>query len=512
MISDVETTNRPSAAVLSACRTWPDKVPTAAPVWCSIDLTAENEALEVPLSLENKLEYFKLLCDIGFKQIEVVSHACTEDDFALLRALADEGLIPDGVAVQIALPADTDVITRAFDILRNVRCAAVLLCAGTSPAFCAGQPCKALSAEAGAAVNAAALIRRLAESLDCADVSFGFSVGCLPEGRLEDAAEFCTSVMKAFGASKDRKIIVSLPCCSDSQQPNRYADAAEKFCRILPDREAAVISVRPLNGRGTAVAAAELALLAGAERVEGTLFSAGPRTGYADISCLALNLSSIGLNPGLDLSVLPAARDLLTGIAGMRAPAPIHSFTGDAAYILETQFGFTIPRAMQPEFSALVQKQADKSGSDISPDGIYELFESTYITVNSPYRLAAYSFDDNTVGDGYSEVGFSGKLYYNDIEYDISGSGNGPIDAFFNAISDLTISRYHFVSYSEHAVSSGSDSRAAAYIQLETPDGGTVFGVGLSHNIYLASIRGIICAINRGVALRSVRPAPRRTF
>ena len=506
MISDVENRNAPS--VPSFCRTWPDKVPVEAPVWCSVDLTAENEAPEVPLSLENKLEYFKLLCDIGFKQIEVVSPACKEDDFALLRALADEGLIPDGVAVQVALPADTDVIARAFDSLRNVRRAVVLLCVDISPAFCAGRP--GLYAEAEAAVNAAMLIRRLAGGLDGTDVSFGFS--CLTEERLEDAAEICTSVMKAFGASKGKKVIVSLPCCSDSLHPNCYADAAERFCRMLPDREAAVISVRPLNGRGTAVAAAELALLAGAERVEGTLFSAGPRTGYADISGLALNLSSIGLNPGLEPGVLPAARDFLAGIAGIRVPAQVHSFTGDAAYILETQFGFTIPRAMQPEFSALVQKQADTSGSDISPDEIYELFESTYITVNSPYRLASYSFDDNTVGDGNSEVGFSGKLYYKDIEYDISGSGNGPIDAFFNAISDLTISRYHFVSYSEHAVSSGSDSRAAAYIQLETPDGGTVFGVGLSHNIYLASIRGIICAINRGVALRSVRPAPRRTF
>ncbi len=492
MIKDVENGSRSFPAVLLSDRTWPDSVPTAAPEWCSLDLSLGNCVSGMQMSVSDKTRYFTMLCDIGLRRIEVAS---TETDLALLRALAECGLIPDGVTVQAAVPADEEVIKRTFEALRGVRKAALRLCGDIKSSV--------------TAVSAASLIRTLAGSIDGTDVSFGFTVEGFSPDNADSAAVLCEEVMRAFGASEDKKIAVTLPCAADDVQPNRFADAVEYFLRKLPDRGAAVVGVMPRNFRCTAIAAAELALLAGAERIDGTLLSTGERGGFADISVLASGLEALGIPGGLNTDAIPAAREFFVKAAGVRLPPQGSSFTGDAAFILETQFGYSLPRAMQTEFNELVRKESE---GGISPDGIFDLFEKTYVTVASPYRLASYSFDDRPAGDGHSEVGFSGKLYYNDIEYDISGSGNGPIDAFFNAISDLTISRYHFVSYSEHAVSTGSDSRAAAYIQLETPDGRTVFGVGISHNIYLASIRGIICAINRGVALRSVHPAPRRTF
>ena len=304
-----------------------------------------------------------------------------------------------------------------------------------------------------------------------------------------------------------------------------------------------------------------MALLAGAERIEGTLFGNGERSGNLDIITLALNMLAEGVDPQLRLNDILSVRKLYEKVTGMHVherhpyagqlvftafsgahqdainkgmhrmeterktrwsvpylpidPADIgrkydsiirinsQSGKGGAAFILETQFGYILPRAMRPEFGRIVQAETERCGSELSYEHLYELFRDTYIDVESPYRLAKYKFDDNTDSDGHSVVSFSGTLNYNEVEYNISGSGNGPIDAFFNAVRNMDISDFHFVSYSEHAVSAGSDSRAAAYIELMSPNGETVFGVGLSHNIYKASIKGIICAINRAIAAKA---------
>ena len=340
--------------------------------------------------------------------------------------------------------------------------------------------------------------------------------------------------------------------------PNQFADVIEYFIENLPNRERAIIGVHPHNDRGTGVAAAEMALLAGAERIEGTLFGNGERSGNLDIITVALNMLANGVDPGLDFSDILRVRKIYEKVTGMQVherhpyagqlvftafsgahqdainkgihameakhksrwavpylpidPADIgrkydsiirinsQSGKGGAAYILETQFGYTLPRAMRPDFGKIVQAETERCGSELSYERLYELFRDTYIDIEKPYRLAKYKFDDHTDSDGHSVVDFSGTLDYNDTHYEISGSGNGPIDAFFNAVRNMDISDFHFVSYSEHAVSSGSDSKAAAYIQLMSPSGKPVFGVGLSHNIYKASIKGIICAINRAIA------------
>ncbi|MBR6311431.1 MAG: 2-isopropylmalate synthase [Oscillospiraceae bacterium] len=570
MIKDADKKYGPAQLFPIEGRTWPDRKVSSAPVWCSVDLRDGDQALVTPMGLDDKLAFFDLLCRIGFTQIEVGSPASSEAEFEFVRALIEGGSIPDGVTVQVITPANGGDIEKTFEAIRGAKRAAVHLFSNISPLH------RKIVFETGfkgakdMAVSSAELMAELAAGMPGTDISFEYSPEGFCAAPVEETAEICAAVMKALGASPERKVVIDLPSTVECLPPNVYADAVELFCRSLPDRDSAVISVHPHNDRGTAVACAELALCAGAERVEGTLFGNGERTGNVDIVTLALNLLSEGIDPMLDLSDLPGIKRFYESRTRMHVPerqpySGLYAFTAlsgshedailkglrwreehgeerwdipylpidptdvgrryddlvrinsqsgrnGAAFILETQFGFTLPRAMRPEFGELVRKKADRSGAELDSQAVYDLFEETYIKINSPYRLASYSFDDKAVNAGGSQVCFSGKLYYNDIEYDISGSGNGPIDAFFNAISDLTISRYHFVSYSEHAVSSGSDSRAAAYIQLETPDGGSVFGVGLSHNIYLASIRGIISAINRGVALRSVAQAPRRTF
>ncbi|MBO6011223.1 MAG: 2-isopropylmalate synthase [Oscillospiraceae bacterium] len=570
MIKDPEKKYIPAPSVPLADRTWPDKTLSAPPIWCSVDLRDGNQALVTPMGLEDKLAYFEMLCKIGFKHIEVGFPASSATELEFVRALVDGGRIPDDVTIQVLTPARGDLIEQTLESIRGAKRAAVHLYNNISPIHRKVVFETNLKGVKDMAVSSAELIAELAAGMPETEFAFEYSPEGFSATPVDDSVEVCAAVMKAFGASPDKKVVIDLPATVECLPPNVYADAVEYFCRRLPERDCAIISVHPHNDRGTAVSSAELALLAGAERVEGTLFGNGERTGNVEIVTLALNMLSRGVDPGLDFSDLPAIKRLYESktrmhVAERQPYSGLFAFTafsgshqdaiykgmryreehgeaawdipylaidptdvgrryddlvrinsqsgkGGAAFILETQFGFTLPRAMRPEFGALVQKLSEDSGAEIAPQAIYDLFEETYIKINSPYRLASYSFDDKAVGAGGSQVAFSGKLYYNDIEYDIAGSGNGPIDAFFNAISDLTISRYHFVSYSEHAVSSGSDSRAAAYIQLETPDGGSVFGVGLSHNIYLASIRGIISAINRGVALRSVANTPRRTF
>ena len=560
----------PVPAVPLKDRTWPDNKITEHPVWCSVDLRDGNQALVNPMGPEDKLAFFSMLCRIGFKEIEVGFPASSSAEYDFVRALIEGGHIPEDVTIQVLTPARGDFIEKTFESVRGAGRAAVHLYNNISPVHRKVVFETNLRGVKDMAVSSAELMTELAAKMPETEFSFEYSPEGFSATPVDESVEVCAAVMKTFRAFTDKKVVIDLPATVECLPANVYADAVEYFCRALPDRENAVISVHPHNDRGTAVCSAEFALLAGAERVEGTLFGNGERTGNVDIVTLALNMLTSGVDPGLDLSDLPGIKKLFESRTRMRVAerqpySGLYAFTafsgshqdaiykgmryreehgepewdvpyltidptdigrryddlvrinsqsgkGGAAFVLETQFGYTLPRAMRPEFGALVQKLSEETGKEISPQEVYDLFDETYIKINSPYRLASYSFDDKAVGAGASQVSFSGKLYYNDIEYDIAGSGNGPIDAFFNAISDLTISRYHFVSYSEHAVSSGSDSRAAAYIQLETPDGGNVFGVGLSHNIYLASIRGIISAINRGVALRSVANTPKRTF
>ena len=348
---------------------------------------------------------------------------------------------------------------------------------------------------------------------------------------------------------------MNLPTTVENCMPNQFADELEYFIRKLPWRDCAIISLHPHNDRGTGVATAEMGLLAGAERVEATLFGNGERTGNVDMVTLAMNMYTQGIDPELDFSDINSIRSVyerttkmkvgerqpyagelvFTAFSGSHQDAinkgvnymrdndsgywevpylpidpadvgrqyePIirinsQSGKGGAAFVMAHSFGYDLPKAMHPEFGAIVQHETDRVGTELKPERIFELFKQEYLEINGPYKLLKHSFNEETGADGKSKVFFQGTLQHKDTVFQVSGEGNGPIDAFFTAIHGQRMDKFTFVDYKEHAISLGSDSMAVAYIQLRTQDGKDVFGVGMDHNINLAPLRGIICAINR---------------
>ena len=371
---------------------------------------------------------------------------------------------------------------------------------------------------------------------------------------MDNAVDICAAVMEALGSTPENPVILNLPNTVEMCTANTYADQVEYFIRHLPNRESAVISIHPHNDRGTGVAAAELALMAGAERVEGTLFGNGERTGNLDIVTMGLNMYTQGVDPGLDFSNLPALRALyerctkmhvherhpyagelvFTAFSGSHQDAinkgsqsmretgsgvweipylpidpadvgrqyePIirinsQSGKGGAAFVMQNTFGYTLPKGMHPEFGALVKEECDRLGRELSAKELFGVFEKNYLEVPETYRLVGHSMIEEA-GKESPEVHFHGTIEFGGKEHAVRGVGNGPIDAFFNALREVGVTDYRFESYHEHAITSGSDSKAIAYIELKKPDGGSVFGVGIESNINLASLKGVLCAINR---------------
>ncbi len=544
-------------------RLWPTRSITHAPVWCSVDMRDGNQSLVRPLTPEDKMTFFKLLVKLGFKEIEIGYPSSSGTEFEFVRELIEGGHIPDDVFVQVLTPAKENLIARTFEALDGAKNVIVHLYNNLSPLHREVVFETDLEGVTQLAVEGAGIVKRYGDRYreKGMNIRYEYSPESFTSTNTDEVIAVCSKIISILAPEGSEKLIINLPATVENLMPNQFADAVEYFIENLPERERTVVCVHPHNDRGTGVAAAEMALLAGAERIEGTLFGNGERSGNLDIITLALNMLAEGVDPQLRLNDILSVRKLYEKVTGMHVherhpyagqlvftafsgahqdainkgmhrmeterktrwsvpylpidPADIgrkydsiirinsQSGKGGAAFILETQFGYILPRAMRPEFGRIVQAETERCGSELSYEHLYELFRDTYIDVESPYRLAKYRFDDNTDKDGHSVVSFAGTLNYNDVEYDISGSGNGPIDAFFNAVRNMDISDFHFVSYSEHAVSTGSDSRAAAYIELMSPNGEPVFGVGLSHNIYKASIKGIICAINRAITSRT---------
>lgn len=552
----------PFSAPVPKVRKWPSRAIDTVPIWCSVDMRDGNQALVRPLSPEDKLTFFSMLVKLGFKEIEIGYPSSSSTEFEFVRELIEGGHIPDDVFVQVLTPAREDLIERTFEAIQGAKQVIVHLYNNLSPLHRDVVFETDLKGVTELAENGARIIKRFGDECrkNGMDLRYEYSPESFTSTNTDEVIGVCSKIMDILSPLGDKKLILNLPATVENLMPNRFADMIEYFIENLPNREQAIIGVHPHNDRGTGAAAAEMALLAGAERIEGTLFGNGERCGNLDIITVALNMLSSGIDPKLNLNDILWVRKIYEKITGMHVherhpyagqlvftafsgahqdainkgihrmeqehktgwevpylpidPADIgrkydsiirinsQSGKGGAAFILETQFGYILPRAMRPEFGHIVQAETERCGSELSYERLYELFRDTYIDISEPYMLAKYKFDDNTDSDGHSVVDFSGTLNYNDISYDISGSGNGPIDAFFNAVRNLDISDFRFVSYSEHAVSTGSDSRAAAYIELMSPSGKPVFGVGLSHNIYKASIKGIICAINRAIALK----------
>ncbi len=538
-------------------RSWPDKQLTKAPTWCSVDLRDGNQALIDPMNVEEKLELFHTLVDIGVKEIEVGFPSASEVEYDFLRTLIEDGHVPDDVTLQVLVQARPHLIKRTFEAIEGAKHVIFHFYNSTSTLQRKVVFHTDVEGVKKIAVDAAEMIYDMAQPVIAAgmDLRYEYSPESFMGTEMDAAAEICAAVLDALHADADHKVILNLPTTVENCLPNYFADEIEYFIEKLPGRERAVISLHPHNDRGEGVATAELALLAGGERVEATLFGNGERTGNVDMVTLALNLYTQGVDPELDFSHINAIRDVyerctkmkvgprqpyvgelvFTAFSGSHQDAinkgtqymreshseyweipylpidpadvgreyePIvrinsQSGKGGAAFVMQQNFGYDIPKAMQVEFGHIVQAETERVGTELQPQRIFELFKENYIDATFPYQLVKHSFVETVDAEAKSHVKFTGTLRHTDTVFQVSGEGNGPIDAFFNAIHGQKMDRFTFVDYAEHAINQGSDSMAVAYIHLKDTDGQDVFGVGIDHNINLAPLRGILSAINR---------------
>ena len=539
-------------------RQWPERTITKAPIWCSVDLRDGNQALVDPMNLEEKLEYFHTLCQIGFKEIEVGFPSASETEYEICRELIDGGHIPDDVTIQVLVQAREHLIRRTFGAIRGAKNVIIHFYNSTSTLQRKVVFKKDMEGIKAIAVEGAKLIRELAaDYTKGTNIRFEYSPESFTGTEMDFAVDICADVMEALGSTPQNPVILNLPATVEMCTANTYADQIEYFIRRLPHRDSAIISIHPHNDRGTGVAAAELALLAGADRVEGTLFGNGERTGNLDLVTMALNMFTQGIDPVLDFSHLPTLRDMyerctklrigerhpyvgdlvFTAFSGSHQDAinkgvqymqesgteyweipylpidpadvgrqyePIirinsQSGKGGAAYIMQTVFGYSLPKSMHGEFGRLVKEACDRAGRELASGELLEVFRTNYIDIPKKYTLMGGTLVEDSAGE-QSSVHFKGSLLCDGETKTIDGIGNGPIDAFFQAIQSVGITDYAFVSYHEHAISEGSDSKAIAYIELRCPNGKSVFGVGIESNINKASIQGVLCAINRAIA------------
>lgn len=547
----------PFAPVSLPDRTWPNNRIEKAPTWCSVDLRDGNQALVTPMNLQEKLDFFKLLVDIGFKEIEVGFPSASETEYEILRALIDGHYIPDDVTIQVLVQAREHLIRKTFEAVRGAKNVIIHFYNSTSTLQRKVVFKKDMQGIIDIAVAGAKLVRELTEA-DQSGTNFRYEYS--PESfsgtEMDFAVDICHQVMETLGATKENPVILNLPNTVEMCTPNTYADQIEYFIRHLPNRDAAIISVHPHNDRGTGVACAELSMLAGADRVEGTLFGNGERTGNLDIVTVALNMFTQGVDPMLDFSHIDHVREIYERCTKMHVPErwpyagklaftafsgshqdainkgheymresktpyweipylpidpadvgreyePIirinsQSGKGGAAFIMDHNYGYHMPKAMHPEFGAVVQTECDRTGRELTANEVYELFHREFLNISEPYALSRAKFYEEAIaGSAANVTHFSGVLSVRSQFVQLESRGNGPIDAFFNALGQAGIEGYSFISYSEHAISMGSDSQAVAYIELRVPGGRRIFGVGTEHNINFASVKGILSAINR---------------
>ncbi len=550
-------------------RTWPDKTVTKAPVWCSVDLRDGNQALVDPMNLEEKLEFFHTLTGIGVKEIEIGFPSASETEYEICRELIEGGHIPDDVTIQVLVQAREHLIKKTFEAIRGAKHVILHFYNSTSTLqrkVVFGMDCAGITK---IATDAADLIYEMAQPVIAQgmDLRYEYSPESFMGTEMDYAVEICAAVLDHLHAGAEKPVILNLPTTVENCMPNQFADMLEYFIRKLPGRERAIISLHPHNDRGTGVATTEMGLLAGAQRVEATLFGNGERTGNVDMVTLAMNMYTQGVDPRLDFHDINRIKEMFERCTGMRVgerqpyagklvftafsgshqdainkgvhymhesgtdmwevpylpidPADVgreyepiirinsQSGKGGAAYVMMHDFGYDLPKAMHAEFGAVVQKESDRLGTELKPEQIFALFDREYLSVPKTYQLERSRFhEDSRRGDENPAVTFDGEVGYRGRVMPASGAGNGPIDAFFNALHGLPEGRiegYAFVDYKEHAIAAGADTQAVCYIHLKDPQGRDVFGVGKSHNINRASLRAILCAVNRAV-LRSDGP------
>jgi 2-isopropylmalate synthase len=552
MLSNPASKYRPFPAVPAAMRDWPNRVIDRPPVWMSTDLRDGNQALIEPMSAERKLRMFEQLVTIGFKEIEVAFPSASQTDFDFVRKLIEEDRIPDDVTIEVLTQSREDLIRRTVDALAGARRAIVHLYNPIAPAFrrivfgAGRDEVKAL------AVNGTRLIRQLTDERPGTEWVYEYSPETFSMTELEFSKEVCDAVSAVWQPTPQRKMIVNLPSTVECSTPNVYADQIEWMHRHLERRDAIVLSVHPHNDRGTAVAAAELAVMAGADRVEGCLFGNGERTGNVDLVTLALNLTTQGIHPGLDFSDIDAVRQCVEDCNGLPVH-PRHPYAGDLvftafsgshqdaikkgfaqqrpdamwevpylpidpadvgrnydavirvnsqsgkggiAYLLEQAYGIALPRRLQIEFSRAVQRATDSSGREVDAAAIHALFRREYLDVDAPYAYHGHTTASNGGSSGGDGTRLEVDIAVAGVRTTRHGIGNGPIDAFIHALGlDVRL-----MDYQEHAIGSGADARAACYVELRVGDGPSLFGVGIAGSIMTASFRAILGGVNRHVA------------
>ena len=545
---------RPYPAVELPDRTWPSRTITQAPIWCSVDLRDGNQALIDPMDGARKQRLFDLLLEIGFKEIEVGFPAASQTDFDFLRQLIENDLIPDDVTIMVLTQAREELIERTYESLRGAKRAIVHLYNSTSELQRRVVFRSDRDGVKKIAVDGAEWCLRGVEKVPETDIRFEYSPESFTGTELEYALEVCEAVLGVWQPTPERRAILNLPATIEMSTPNIHADQIEWFCRNLDGRERAIISLHPHNDRGTAVAATELALMAGADRVEGTLFGNGERTGNVDLVTTAMNLFSQGVDPGLDFSDIdevrrvweycnqlpihprhPYAGDFVyTSFSGSHQDAinkglearkkaadgsvwevpylPIdpkdvgrsyeaiirvnsQSGKGGVAYVLRTEHHLELPRRLQIEFSKTIQTIADSEGGEVTPDEIWRSFSDEYLTKVRPLELVSLRHLEGEPGHDRIEamLGVDGE------ERAIVGAGRGPVDAFVAALAEELGIEVRILDYSEHAMRSGADASAAAYIEAAI-DEEVLWGVGIDESIVVASLRALISAVNRTAA------------
>lgn len=542
-----------------ARRTWPDKIIDRAPMWCSVDLRDGNQALIQPMSLSKKLEMWHLLLDIGFKEIEVGFPSASKVEFEFTRLLIEDGLIPSDVWIQVLTQARDHLIKKTFESITGATQAVVHLYNSTSTLQRDVVFRMSRKEIIDLAVHGAELMVEEAKHYPDTSFRYQYSPESFTGTELDFALEICEAVMDVWQPDRDNPVIINLPATVELTTPNIFADQIEWFCSNMKNREAAIISIHTHNDRGCAVAATELALMAGADRVEGTLFGNGERTGNVDLVTLALNMFTQGVDPELDIHDInhlidvyervnripvhirhPYAGELVyTAFSGSHQDAinkgmtqyeisdsrqwavpylPIdpsdvgrtyesiirinsQSGKGGVAYIMDHEFGIKLPKEMHPEFGGIIQEVTDKEGRELKPDEIYKEFEECYIAIHAPYDLHSFHVmkrhTDKQEQRSFAEV--EATVEVEGVEQKIQSNGNGPLDAFSNALKAQITGDWTLCSYHEHAINTGSSAKAIAYIEIKRTDGRRFWGAGIDTDIIIASVKALLSSLNRAV-------------
>ncbi len=540
---------RPLEDITDFRRTWPDKHLERAPLWCSVDLRDGNQALIDPMDPARKLRFFEALVGMGFKQIEVGFPAASQPDFEFIRQIIDEDRVPDDVAIQVLVQCRPELIERTFEAIAGARHAIVHFYNSTS--ILQRRVVFGLDRDGitEIATSAARMVKKFEATVPETRVSYEYSPESFTGTEPDYAVEVCAAVMDVIAPSADDPIIINLPNTVEMFGPNVYADVIEYVNANLPNRSAVVLSVHPHNDRGTAVAAAELAQLAGADRVEGTLFGNGERTGNVDVVTLALNLMSEGIDPRLDLHDIddlrqvaeycnrlpvhprhPYAGDLVyTAFSGSHQDAikkgmdalpgdysrwevpylpidPKHvgrdyeaiirvnsqSGKGGVAYLMDFEHNLDLPRGLQVEFSKTVQAITEATGTEIKPAALWEAFSSDYLGDDANMRLLT-----SEVSSGEKGTRVTAQILLDGHHETVRGDGNGPVDALVNGLRESLGMHLEVCDYHEHALTSGSEASAAAYVSVKGADGVTLWGVGMHSSILDATLHAVISAAAR---------------